>query len=141
MIFGSSREEFRQFFFTAFRKYQNNQALEPLESQVVQIILEHPEYHFIFESDENQFHDEWENQRTENPFLHMSLHLSIRDQAATDKPQGFTAIYQALVQQLKNPLEAEHKMMRVVSLTIQKMLQENKVFDEKEYLSELKKLL
>jgi hypothetical protein len=46
-----------------------------------------------------------------NPFLHMSMHLSIREQVSIDQPPGVRAHHTRLTATLGSVMEAEHKMM------------------------------
>ncbi|MDO0577881.1 DUF1841 family protein, partial [Escherichia coli] len=46
-----------------------------------------------------------------NPFLHLSMHLSISEQVSVDQPRGIRAAYEALAQRLDSPHEAQHQVM------------------------------
>ena len=43
-MYTNDRDAYRHAFYTAWQKYQKKLALEPLEKQLVEIILLHPEY-------------------------------------------------------------------------------------------------
>jgi hypothetical protein len=44
VIFGSDRNELRQMYVDAWRKYCASEPMSPLESQIAQVIEDHPEY-------------------------------------------------------------------------------------------------
>ncbi|WP_204318325.1 DUF1841 family protein [Serratia marcescens] len=39
-----------------------------------------------------------------NPFLHMGLHLAVREQVATDRPQGIRTVYTKLIEKYQDPM-------------------------------------
>jgi hypothetical protein len=101
----------RRFFFEAWRKYRGNQPLEPLEAQIVHVIAIHPEYHGIVEDADNLERDYTPEEGETNPFMHMGMHLALRDQSMTDQPAGVRDLYLTLMQKFGGDHEAEHQMM------------------------------
>src|SRR5688500_8921175 len=98
---GQSRDQLRQMNRDVWRKFQSSQPLEPLEKQIAAVISEHPEYLSWLESgDEALKQDFTPEMGRENPFLHMGMHLAIREQISTDRPRGITAIHQQLSKRL-----------------------------------------
>ena len=94
MIFGQDRNELRQMYASAWRKHRDSDVLSPLEAQIAQVIDDHPEYHEAVTGNlDRDF--EVEGGQT-NPFLHMGLHLGIREQVATNRPAGIAAIFESL---------------------------------------------
>ena len=82
------RDAARRFFFQVWHKYRTQATgLEPLETLVVGVILEHPEYHPYLENEEDAVNREFqpESGRT-NPFLHMGMHIAIKEQVGSDPP-------------------------------------------------------
>ena len=75
-----------------------------------------------------------------NPFLHMSLHISIRDQVTTNNPQGVTTIYNKLCHKLGDQHNAEHKMIECLASFMWEVQSQNKAPDMKVYLQNLKSL-
>lgn len=112
MFYGDTIQDTRQMFFNSWEKYQHKKPLTPLENEIVQVILVHPEYHKILEqSTKFQEHAYYPELGESNPFLHMGLHLAIREQIGTDRPVGISAIYNKLLQKFKDPLAVEHLIM------------------------------
>lgn len=60
-------------------------------------IVEAIEYHRYLERIEDHLDTDWLPENGEsNPFLHMSLHLSVQEQAGIDQPHGIRAIHDTL---------------------------------------------
>lgn len=141
MLYSNDRRELRQLFFNTWHKHIAQQPLEPIEQQILQVMLDHPEYHALFaESDKFIDRDYLPELGETNPFLHMSLHLGIREQIATNRPAGITAIYQQLLTKHAY-LEVEHLLMQVLAEQIWNAQKNNKMPEEKHYIQQLQKLL
>lgn len=139
MFDGMGREQLRGLYVTAWRKYQAGESLEPLEQQIAQLVAVHPEYHGLLEGDAEALREELSSGDAHNPFLHMGMHLAIRDQVGMDRPAGIAAIYQALVRRLGD-LEAEHAMMECLGPVLWEAGRSGRMPDEMAYLECLKKL-
>lgn len=112
MFYGDTIQETRQLFFSSWEKYQHKKLLSPLENEIVQVILAHPEYHKMLENQEKfQQQSYFPESGAPNPFLHMGLHLAIREQIVTDRPAGIHDIYKNLIKKYNDSLEVEHLMM------------------------------
>src|SRR5919201_2864589 len=97
MFAGQSREQLRRMYSEAWRKLNARLPLEPLEAQIADVIAEHPEHVPFLGSGEEALAAEFTPETgRENPFLHMGLHLAIRDQIATDRPSGIARVYREL---------------------------------------------
>lgn len=136
MIFGSDRSELRQMYADAWQKFSNGEILTPLESQIAEVVGEHPEYHSSISKGDPNADFSPEGGQT-NPFLHMGMHLAIREQVSTDRPGGIAAIEQQLVHKLGDRHAAEHKMLEALAETLLEAQQENAAPDEHKYLERL----
>ena len=86
--------------------------LTPLETIAVQWMEQHPEYHAELADLDAALaavHDV-ESGRT-NPFLHLSMHLSISEQIGIDQPRGIKQAYELLAARLGSVHEAQHEVM------------------------------
>jgi len=91
-MYAPSRNEAREFFFTAWEKYRAGAPLTDLERIVVEIVALHPEYHALLESRERNLDADFTPESGQlNPFLHLSLHLGLAEQIAVDRPAGVRA--------------------------------------------------
>ena len=138
MIFGQDRGELRQMYASAWQTYRDKGALSPLEMQIAQVIEDHPEYHEAVMGDLEQDFSV-EGGKT-NPFLHMGLHLAIRDQVAMDRPAGIAAIYQRLVRHSGDTHITEHMMLECLGEALWRAQIDHRPPDESAYLEALTRL-
>ncbi len=134
----NERQELRQFFFDVWRKYKVKAILQPLEAQVLQLMLQHPEYHELFEQPEKNLVQDYQQN---NPFLHLSLHQALQEQVHTNRPQGITELYKQLSTHYQDAHTAEHQMMEVLAETLWESMAQKKAPDEQQYILRLKRLL
>ena len=88
-MFVQDRDDARRYFVRVRQKYNDKQALDPLEQLILDVILAHPEYHGILDQGgELLRHDYSPEAGNINPFLHMSMHIAIKEQIETDRPAG-----------------------------------------------------
>ncbi len=138
---GQNREQLRQLYLDAWRKYSARQPLEPLEAQLAAVIAEHPEYIPLLESGPEALAADYTPEGGQaNPFLHMGLHLAIREQVATDRPAGIARIHQALSRRLPDPHAAEYAMLEVLAETLWESQRAGRVPDEQRYIERLRAL-
>ena len=138
---GESREQMRRRYLEAWRKFSARAVLEPLEAQIAAVIAEHPEYIGWLESGDAallaQFTPEGGR---ENPFLHMGLHLAIREQVATDRPPGIARVHRELASRSTDAHEAEHRMIEPLAETLWEAQRSGRPPDEAAYLDRLRRL-
>ena len=139
MIFGTDRNELRQMYFDAWRKSQTGAMLSPLEAQIATVIEDHPEYQQLMTDAVVDAAFTPEEGQT-NPFLHMGLHLAIREQVATDRPPGIAAIFNSLLVRTGDAHDAEHKALECLAETLWEAQGANAMPDEAAYLERLRKL-
>ena len=135
-----SRDEIRQVYLKVWQKMQNQSVLEPLEAIIADVIRLHPEYHSMLETGETAKQKDYspEDGQT-NPFLHMGMHITLREQAGGDRPAGILDIYQKLVQQ-KGIHATEHAMMECLGQTLWNAQRHDAMPDENAYLECLRQL-
>jgi hypothetical protein len=139
MIFGQDRHELRKMYADAWQKQVAGQPLSPLESLIAAVVAQHPEYHDALTGGNLDQDYTAEGGRT-NPFLHMGLHLGIREQVATDRPTGIATIYEALAAREGDPHAAEHRMIECLAETLWEAQSTNRAPDEALYLERLRRL-
>tara|TARA_R110002096_G_scaffold65006_4_gene158311 strand:+ start:37788 stop:38213 length:426 start_codon:yes stop_codon:yes gene_type:complete len=140
VIFGQDRNELRQMYRDAWAKAQQDAPLTPLEAQIVAVIELHPEYHDEIENADLAQEYTPESGRS-NPYLHMGLHLGIREQVATNRPGGIRHILDVLAGQLGDPHDAEHRMIDCLAETLWEAQSKNAAPDENSYLQRLNRLI
>ncbi|MFJ5444771.1 DUF1841 family protein [Methylobacillus methanolivorans] len=118
-LFNPSRDQVRQFFFDAWAKLQQQQALSEIEAMAVDVMQAHPEYHHVLNAPERYRDQSYFPEMGEtNPFLHMSLHLSVLEQVSIDQPPGIKAAYHSLWRQHGDAVEAQHVLMECLAEAI-----------------------
>jgi hypothetical protein len=138
---GQSREQLRRMYLDAWRKFSEKQPLEPLEAQLAAVIAEHPEYLQVIEAGEAAVAAEFTPESgRQNPFLHMGLHLAIREQVATDRPRGIAEVHRTLSTRLGDAHSAEHTMLEALAETLWEAQRSNRAPDEQAYLEKLRAL-
>lgn len=135
------REQMRLFYCDAWQKHLDQKAaLSPLEQQITAVVKEHPEYHQLLENKEASINADYLPEMGDsNPFLHMGMHLGLREQVSTDRPTGITELYKGLVA-LKGVHDAEHEMIECLAEAIWQAQQNQTTPDEVAYLECLGKI-
>ena len=102
-----------------------------------------PEYaHYLEHIDRYLDHNWTPEQGETNPFLHLSMHLSIQEQVGIDQPFGIRAIHQTLCAKHRdNWVAAEHDMMDALAETLWEAQRFNRGLDVNNYMTTLRKLV
>lgn len=88
-MFSPSQADVRRFFCSVYAKSRAAEPLEPLETIASLWISEHSEYHgALADVDAALASMAQVLEERENPFLHLSMHLSISEQCSIDQPRG-----------------------------------------------------
>jgi hypothetical protein len=136
------RSGLRRLYVEAWRKHRAGRPLEPLEHQIVTVIEQHPEYHALLEDEAEALDRDFTPEAGQsNPFLHMGLHLAIREQAATDRPAGIAAIRTQLAERLADSHEAEHRMLERLAEALWLSQRTGRPPDEDAYVESLRQML
>jgi len=111
-MFAPSQHDVRRFFCETHRKQRQGLPLTPMETIAGQWIDQHPEYHAELDDVDAALAASYtvEEGRT-NPFLHLSMHLSISEQIAIDQPRGVKQAFELLAARRGSSHEAQHEMM------------------------------
>ena len=137
-MFTTSRSDMRKVFFEAWRKHLEKLPLEPLEMQIIDVLVLHPEYHSMLNNPERYSEKDFDET---SPFLHLSLHIAIREQINTNRPAGIEAIFQQISKKLHDIHSAEHKMMECLANFLWEVQQTGRLPSAKHYLDNLNGLL
>ena len=125
----------------AWRKHREGVPMEPVEAQVADVVAVHPEYHPILEGAHDPLRKDYSPEGGQsNPFLHMGLHLAVRDQIATDRPAGIRAAYAATVKRTGSEHDAEHLFIECLAETMWEAQRSGLPPDEKVYLERVLRL-
>lgn len=111
-MFTPSQHDVRRFFCTVARKTRQGEVLTPLEAQAADWVAQHPEYaDDLFDEAEALQRDYPVEGGRSNPFLHLSMHLSIAEQCAINQPSGIRQAVELLAARRGSLHEAHHEVM------------------------------
>jgi hypothetical protein len=131
---GYTREQLRLSYAEAWRKHLARVPMTPLESLITDVIAHHPEYQsLVGDAEAVQAFDPSPGAAAENPFLHMGLHLAVREQLSIDRPPGVREIQRALAVRLGEH-DAEHVLMEALAETVWEAQRSGHPPDERRYL-------
>ena len=111
-MFTPSQADVRRFFCSVYAKTQSGQPLEALETIASQWLAEHPEYHAEFADTDAALEKMYDIKDGKiNPFLHLSMHLSISEQCSIDQPRGIRQAVELLTARRDSLHDAHHEAM------------------------------
>lgn len=111
-MFAPSQNDVRTFFCEAWRKHRAAEPLSAMDTLAAQWIERHPEYHADLSDLEAALAAVYtvDAGRT-NPFLHLSMHLSISEQVSIDQPRGIRQAVELLAARRGDLHAAQHEVM------------------------------
>jgi hypothetical protein len=132
----SSREQLRRSYVEAWNRRSSGAPLTPLQALIADVIGAHPEYHSLMsDADAATAFEPAAGGATENPFLHMGLHIAVREQVAIDRPPGIRALHRQLQGLYGNLHGAEHHLMDALGQTLWQAQRDGRAPDESQYLA------
>ena len=139
-MFNPTRDQVRQFFFDAWRKYRERELLAGLDRIAVDVILLHPEYHPVLDAPERYQEREYRPEAGDtNPFLHMSMHLAIEEQLSIDQPPGIQREFARIAVKSGDRHAACHEVMECLGETVWRAQRDGATPDALAYLACLKR--
>ena len=130
-MFNPTRDQVRDTFFEAWRKYRAGEPLVGIEAVAVDVVLAHPEYHAVLDDPERHRDREYTQA---NPFLHMSLHLALAEQLSIDQPAGIAAAFDALLRRYGDRHRALHEAIECLAEMVWRAQRDNAPPDGAAYL-------
>ena len=140
MLYGSDRGGMRRAWVEAWSKAGAGQPLEPLERVLAEVISDHPEYHAVLESPDALSREFPPEAGGSNPFMHMGLHVAIREQLATARPPGVRELYAMLQSRIANRHRIEHALMECLAETLWDAQRAGAAPDEARYLDRVRRI-
>ena len=111
-MFNPSPEEVRRFFCNVYAKSRQKAPMEALETLAAGWLDVHPEYHAeLADGDAAVVRNYDGSDGRENPFLHLSMHLSISEQCSIDQPHGIRQAVELLAARRGSLMAAHHETM------------------------------
>lgn len=142
-MYDVNTHDVRQFFARVWQLRFAPVPLDGLQQKALRIIQSHPEYHHYLDDIERYLDYNWTPEQGEsNPFLHMSMHLSIQEQVAIDQPFGIREIHTQLCARHNDDWHiAEHKMMDALAETLWEAQRFGRGLDVNQYITKLRQLV
>ena len=112
-MYNLSIKQIRNFFILTLKKYKKNIILTNIEILALKWIFKHPEY----KKDLFSLNINFRYKYTENPFLHLSMHLAIEEQILINQPFGIKFLYQKFSKK-KNCHNTSHEIMDCIEQLI-----------------------
>ncbi|MCC6206981.1 MAG: DUF1841 family protein [Gammaproteobacteria bacterium] len=137
-MYGNDREQLRKVYLDSWRKHQDGLPLTPMEHRVAEVIAEHPEYHQQLDPDRID-RDYPPESGAANPFLHMGMHIALREQIASARPAGIIELHRAILRGAASAHDAEHRMMDCLAEALWQAQRTGTAPDEAVYLDCLRK--
>jgi hypothetical protein len=138
---GYTRDELRRSYAEAWRKHLARSPLTALEALIADVIGVHPEYQSMMQDPSAVQARDSAAGGQENPFLHMGLHLAVREQVSIDRPPGVRELRQALALRLGDEHNAEHALMEALAETLWEAQRAARAPDEGQYLERARRRL
>ncbi len=136
----AGREDLRRVWQQAWQKAQAGHLLTPLEALLEGVLRLHPEYHAALLQDD-ALAREWRPESGEsNPFLHMGLHVALREGLAADRPAGIAALALRLTHDSGDRHAAEHRLMDCLAETLWEAERNGMPPDESAFLERARRL-
>jgi hypothetical protein len=111
-MFEPSQADVRRFFCSVYAKWRHAQPMDALETLASQWVAEHPEYHADFSDVDAALERMYEvKDGKTNPFLHLSMHLSVSEQCSIDQPRGIRQAVELLTARRDSLHDAHHETM------------------------------
>jgi len=131
-----TREQLRQTYADAWRKHLAHGPLTPLEAMIIDVIGVHPEYHALVGDRDAALDAASDGDGgAENPFLHMGLHMAVREQISIDRPPGIRDLHRELQMRHGDLHRAEHMLMEALAETLWQAQRSGMPPDEGRYLA------
>jgi hypothetical protein len=133
---GYSREQLRLSYAQAWAKHLAGAPLTALEAEIIDVIGAHPEYQGVVgDADAALSFEPGASGVAENPFLHMGLHLAVREQLSTDRPPGVRDLHRQLQARYGDAHGAEHALMEALGEALWQAQRDGLPPDEAHYLA------
>jgi len=131
-----SREQLRRSYVEAWKRYQEGVPLSPLQALIADVIGAHPQYQALLRDAETAgSYEPADGGTADNPFLHMGLHIAVREQLAVDRPPGIRALHAKLASRHDDVHAAEHVLMESLGQTLWQAQRDGRMPDELNYLA------
>jgi hypothetical protein len=145
-MFTPNQADVRRFFCRAYAKYTQQAPMEAIETLAAQWMQAHPEYVRVFADEDAAIaavatrEAKPTDEIAENPFLHVSMHLTISEQCAIDQPRGIRQAVELLTAKLGDLHEAHHQVMDCLGRMVWESQRSGRPPDGEAYMDHVRRL-
>jgi hypothetical protein len=133
-LFPLQRERLRAFYRESWARHRQGLPLEPLQALVAEVVAGHPEYQAMLEPDAPD-PDLAAPPGESNPFLHLGLHVAVREQLAADRPPGLRALWSSLLPRFGGGRHRlEHALMQCLAALLWQAQRDGRPPQDEAYL-------
>ena len=113
MLMQPSQTDVRRYFCATYAKWRASQPLDAMETLIAGWMDEHPEYNADFADVDAAIASMHKPDvaGSTNPFLHLSMHLTISEQCSIDQPRGIRQAVELLAARRGDLHDAHHAVM------------------------------
>jgi hypothetical protein len=130
-----SREQLRLSYVEAWQRQVQGLPLSPLQALIADVIGAHPEYQALLrDAAAASGYETPGGGAADNPFLHMGLHIAVREQVSIDRPPGIRALHEKMQARFGDVHAAEHILMESLGQTLWQAQRDGRMPDEQHYL-------
>jgi hypothetical protein len=134
-MFNPSQADVRRFFCAVHAKGRAGQPMDALETLAGQWLAEHPEYDADVADAEAAVDRVYDGAGgRSNPFLHLSMHLSISEQCSIDQPRGIRQAVELLAARRNSLHDAHHEAMECLGRMLWESQQSGRPPDGQAYV-------
>jgi hypothetical protein len=139
-MFNPSQSDVRRFFCAVYTKWLVKETMDGIETIAALWIAEHPEYHDdLSDAEAAVVRDYTVDSGRTNPFLHLSMHLSISEQCSINQPRGIQVAMETLTSKLDSLHDAHHVAMEALGSMMWESQRSNAPPDGETYIESIKK--
>jgi hypothetical protein len=139
-MFNPSQADVRRFFCSVYEKQRRAQPMEAIETLASQWITEHPEHHAALSDLDAALQRMGEpGPDGGNPFLHLSMHLSISEQCSIDQPPGIRQAVELLAARRGDLHAAHHEVMECLGIMLWESQRAGRPPDGQAYIDQVRR--
>ena len=139
-MFNPSQSDVRRFFCAVYNKWLIKETMDSIETIAALWIAEHPEYHQdLSDAEAAVVRDYTVDSGRTNPFLHLSMHLSISEQCSIYQRRGIQVAMETLTSKLDSLHDAHHVAMEALGNMLWESQRSNQPPDGEAYIESIKK--
>jgi Domain of unknown function (DUF1841) len=140
-MFDPSPADVRRFFCSVHAKRLNGQPMEAIETLAGQWIAEHPEYDADLSDVDAALARLGApvSATATNPFLHLSMHLSISEQCSIDQPPGIRQAVELLAARRGDLHAAHHEVMECLGTMLWESQRAGRPPDGQAYIDQVRR--